>query len=136
MASKDRPGHKTSGAQIRGPRERSARPDDVDAIWDEIGSKHYSVVRQDELFARLRHAVEARSRSDPEAFAAEMFARMVGLVGYLSLRSMFFVGQRLAQHDRAYRSEGPLRIPTDVVETLLPRLMDVQAHLAELSTLR
>ncbi len=134
MARKTRHTAESSGTRestIRERREQAARSGDVDAIWGEITTKHFSMVDQEELFALLLRALDVRSR-DPEAFAAENFTRMIGFVSYLTLRAGFYVNHRIARHGHATRDNGPADFPPEVAEKLIPRLMDLQGHLTEL----
>ena len=110
-------------------RQQAARSGDIDAIWHEIATQPWTMVDQEELFGHLLRAIEVRSRRDPEAFAADAFARMIGLVSYLTLRGHYYVGHRVARHGKATRGGGPADLPPDVSEKLLPRLMDLQGHL-------
>src|SRR4051794_12369618 len=117
---------------IRERREQAARAGDVDAIWHELVTRHFSMVDQEELFGLLLRALDARSRDDPAAFAAENYTRMVGFISYLALRTSFYVSHRIARHGRSTRHDGPSDFPPDVAERLIPRLMDLQGHLTEL----
>ncbi|MEO6808905.1 MAG: hypothetical protein ABI353_07315 [Isosphaeraceae bacterium] len=113
-------------------RELAARSGDIDSLWNELTTRHYSLIDQEELFGHLLRALEVRSRRDPEAFAGDTFARMIGFVSYLTLRSTFYVNARIARYGRATQGNGPAAFPPDVAEKLIPRLIDLQGHLAEL----
>ena len=132
MASTKRPGPEPTQPREPTPREKAARSGDIDALWDELVTKKWTMVDQEEIFGHLLRAIEVRSREDPEAFAGDMFARMTGLIGYLTLRSHFYLGHRVGQHGRATRDWGPADFPKDVVESLLPRTLAFQGHLSEL----
>ena len=135
MPKKSRPDPESTEARepsIREKRELAARSGDIKALWDEITTKHYSMVDQAELFDLLLRALDVRSRRDPEAFAGETFARMIGFISYLTLRSTFYVNHRITRNGRASRDNGPADFPPEVAEKLIPRLMDLQGHLTEL----
>lgn len=132
MASKKRPGPKSPEAREPTPRELASRSGDVDTLWNELTTRHFSMVDQEEIFGHLLRAIEVRCRQDPEAFAAENFSRMIGFVSYLTLRATFYASHRIARHGRATRDNGPADFPPEVAEKLIPRLMDLQGHLSEL----
>ncbi|WZO96107.1 hypothetical protein EP7_003089 [Isosphaeraceae bacterium EP7] len=123
---------RAAGPTVREMREQATRDGDVDALWAELTKRHFSMVDQEELFGLLLRALEVRGRRDPEAFAADNFVRMIGFVSYLMMRSTFYINHRIAQHGRATQTKGPADLPADVSGTLLPRIMDLQGHLAEL----
>lgn len=131
MPKKLRPDPEAREATIREHREKASRTGDVDAIWDELTTRHHSMVDQEELFGLLLRALDVRGR-DPEAFAAENFTRMIGFVSYLTLRGHYYINFRIARNGRASRDHGPSDFPPDVAEKLIPRLMDLQGHLTEL----
>ena len=135
MAIKTRPTPEADEAReptIREKRELAARSGDIDSLWNELTTRHYSLIDQEELFGLLLRALDVRSRLDPEAFAGDTFARMIGFISYLTLRSSFYVNARVARHGRATQGNGPADFPPDVAETLIPRLVDLQGHLIEL----
>ncbi len=132
MASKVRQSPESTEPREPTPREQAARSGDIDTLWNELTTRHYSMVDQEEIFGFLLRAIEVRCRQDPEAFAGDTFARMIGFVSYLTLRSSLNVNFRIARHGRATRDNGPADIPAEVADRLIPRHMDLQGHLSKL----
>ena len=132
MAYKAHPGPESPEPRDPTPREQAARSGDVETLWNELTTRHYSMVDQEEIFGHLLRAIEVRSLQDPEAFAGETFARMIAFVSYMTMRSAFYVTHRITRHGRATRDNGPADFPPEVAERLIPRLMDLQGHLTEL----
>jgi len=135
MASKKRPGHRSPearGPSIRELRKIAGQTGDVDALWNELTTRHFSMVDQEEIFGHLLRAIEVRSREGPEAFAGDTFARMIGFISYLTLRAAFYLNHRVSRHGRATCDHGPADFPPEVADKLIPRLMDLQGHLSEL----
>lgn len=135
MASKTRPTPETDEAReptIRELREQAARLGDVDALWNELTTRNWSMIDVEDVFGHLLRAIEVRSRRDPEAYAGETFSRMIGFVSGLLFRSHYYLNFRIARNGRATRDNGPSDFPPEVAEKLIPRLMDLQGHLSEL----
>src|SRR4051812_41091966 len=114
MASKSQPGPRSTETREPTPREQAARSGDIDTLWNELTTRHYSMVDQEEIFGHLLRAIEVRCRQDPEAFAGDTFARMIGFVSYLTLRATFYVNHRITRHGRATRDNGPADFPPEV----------------------
>jgi hypothetical protein len=92
------------------------------------------MIDREAVFKGLLQALEVRSRSDPERFAADVFERMTTLVTSLLLRCHLHLATCIEQHGRAVRmrAQPPGDLPAVAVETLIPRTMQLQEHLATL----
>jgi hypothetical protein len=115
-------------------RARSAREGDVEALWNVLVNTPWDRIDREVVFKQLLQALEVRSRSDPERFAAEVFERMTTLVTSLLLRCHIYLVTSLEQHGRALRmrAQPPGDLPAVAVESLIPRTIQLQEHLATL----
>jgi hypothetical protein len=107
-----------------------ARTGDVDGLWRVLTTSLPGLFGVEETFQLLARAIQVRSRQAPAAFAAELYSRMVGFVGYLTMRTHLYAGRLVAVHDRHDR--GFAELPRELTDVLLPRLVQLQEHLAEL----
>jgi len=109
----------------------------VDALIDSGGDVHPA-----DPLRQLRALVRDRASQDATAFADDVLQHGLELVGYLAIRTQILMERAMLQHDRNLLSgylHSPL--PETVTERLLPRLTQMQRHLAEMlemqaSTLR
>src|SRR5262249_30073049 len=111
-------------------REEMARTGDVDGLWRVLTTSVPGLFGVEETFQLLARAIQVRSRHAPAAFAAELYSRMVGFVGYLTMRTHLYAGRLVAVHDRYGR--GFAELPRELTELVLPRLVQLQEHLGEL----
>ena len=111
-----------------------ARMGDVENLWNVLISTPWDMIDREAVFKQLLQALEVRSRSDPERFAAEVFGRMTTFVASLLLRCHLHLATCLEQHGRAVRmwAQPPGDLPAVAVETLIPRTLQLQEHLATL----
>ena len=111
-----------------------AREGDVEALWNLLISTSCDMIDLEAVFKQLLQALEVRSRSDPERFAADVFERMTTLVTSLLLRCHLHLATCLEQHGRAVRmrAQPPGDLPAVAVETLIPRTLQLQEHLGAL----
>jgi hypothetical protein len=111
-----------------------ARESNVEAIWNILVSTPWDRIDREAVFKQLLQALEVRSRSDPEAFAAEVLGRMTTFVTSLLLRCHLHLATCLEQHGRAVRmrAQPPGDLPAVAVESLIPRTLQLQEHLATL----
>jgi hypothetical protein len=100
----------------------------VDALIDSGGD----VYPADPL-RQLRAMVRDRASQDATAFADEVLNHGLELVAYLAIRTQILIERAMLQHDRNLRAgylHSPL--PETVTAGLLPRLTQIQRHLAEM----
>src|SRR5260370_32718244 len=76
-------------------------------------------------------AAEVRARSDPEAYARELFSLMVGFNSFLLMRTQIHIADRVVGRGPLPTTPTIADLPNDVVERLLPRLAEQQRGLAE-----
>jgi hypothetical protein len=115
-------------------RARWASAGDVENLWSVLVNTPWDRIDREAVFKQLLQALEVRSRSDPERFAAEVFERMTTLVTSLLLRCHLHLATCLEQHGQAVRMRGqpPGDLPAVAVESLIPRTLQLQEHLATL----
>jgi hypothetical protein len=106
----------------------------VEDLWNLLVNTPWDRIDREAVFKQLLQALEVRSRSDPERFAADVFERMTTLVTSLLLRCHLHLATCLEQHGRAVRmrAQPPGDLPAVAVETLIPRTLQLQEHLATL----
>jgi hypothetical protein len=111
-----------------------ARTGDAEALWNVLVNTPWDRIDREAVFKQLLQAMEVRGRSDPERFAAEVFERMTTFVASILLRCHLHLATCLEQHGRAVRmrAQPPGDLPAVAVETLIPRTMQLQEHLATL----
>jgi len=100
----------------------------VDALIDSGGDVHPS-----DPLRQLRAMVRDRASQDATAFADEVLNHGLELVAYLAIRTQILIERAMLQHDRNLRAgylHSPL--PETVTAGLLPRLTQMQRHLAEM----
>jgi len=85
------------------------------------------------VFGLFLRAIEVRCRADPALFAGEMLARVFGLTSFLVLRTHHHASRLIAVHDRSTRGRGSAELPRELMELVLPRLLELQTHLAEIA---
>ena len=120
------------GPSIRELRMQAAERGDVDYFLDAIRTRPWCTFSIGEMLRHLLRAAEVRARADPAAFSRELFSLMVGFNSFLLLRTQIYVAERVVgRGDWPPRPRSPTS-PIDVVERLLPRLVEMQAGMAEI----
>jgi hypothetical protein len=111
-----------------------ARAGDVESLWNVLVNTPWDRIDREAVFKQLLQALEVRGRSDTELFAAEVFERMTTFVAWLLLRSHLHLATSLEGHGRAVRmrAQPPGDLPAVAVESLIPRTLQLQEHLATL----
>ena len=79
----------------------------------------------------LQRAVSVRVRRDPTLFSQEILGEILGVVGYMVLRSHCHLQQLMLEQDEARHSRGVWSESVHLDE-VLPKVMALQAHFAEL----
>jgi hypothetical protein len=113
---------------------RWAREGDVEALWNVLVNTPWDRIDREAVFKQLLQALEVRCRSDPERFAADVFERMTTFVTSLLLRCHFYLATTLEQHGQGagMRRQPSGDLPVVAVESLIPRTLLLQEHLASL----
>jgi hypothetical protein len=93
---------------------------------------HPSILDFEEIWSFVLRAMEVRARQDPERFAADVYASMVSFTSYMAMRARFFLDRRLLHQGEAVRAGDPAGIDPHVYEDHLPKLVELQGHVAEL----
>jgi hypothetical protein len=120
------------GPSPREVRRRWAEEGNVEALLDLIRTKAWSLISVDEQLKNVMRACQVRAKSDPEGFSRELFAQMVGFNGFLLLRTQLFVTERVAGRGESPCTPTLADFTPDVVERLLPRLLELQRAVAEI----
>jgi hypothetical protein len=115
-------------------RARWAREGNVESLLNVLLSTKWDRIDREEVFRHLAQALEVQSRADPEEFAAAVMSRMTVFATTLLMRCHLHLGDCVEQGGRAQRMRGqpPGDLPRVAVEALVPRLMELQQHLAAL----
>jgi hypothetical protein len=110
-----------------------AEAGDVDGLWEALHTEDHTGLAWRWLLGHLLQAVEVRCQQDPARFAGEMFGRMMSLTSYLLLRTQFYATKLVRKHDSTGRECWSGALPHELTDQVLPRLMELQGHLAEVA---
>jgi hypothetical protein len=115
-------------------RARWAREGNIDNIWNVLISTQWDRIDREEVLRHLAQALEVQSRADPQEFAAAVMSRMTVFATTLLMRVHLHLGDCVEQGGRAQRMRGqpPGDLPRVAVEALVPRVLELQQHLAAL----
>lgn len=132
-AAGDRPSGDAMAPSPREIRAGWAGAGDVESLWDLLVDSRWDDIQQEDVFRLLIRALEVRSE-DPERFAAETFRRTTVLVTSLLLRCHLHLANCIEQDARAtrLRARPPGDMPRVAVAELIPRVIEMQEHLAAL----
>jgi len=125
---------KPRGTSIAEQREAMARRGDVAGLVG-IWTNPYASINFGEIANLVRRAVEQRAGSDPTRLADDLFTEMLSLAGYLLLRGTVYARRLIAQEDSNAQCRSNWHMSGDL-EALLPKLFELQKHVAELGQLR
>lgn len=120
------------GPSIRELRIQAAERGDVGYFLDAIRTRPWCTFSIGEMLRHLMRAAEVRARSDPAAYSRDLFALMVGLNSFLLMRTQILVAERVVGRGPLSSTPSLSDFTVDVVERLLPRLMQMQAGMAEI----
>jgi len=111
-----------------------AEAGDVDALWDLLSRSRWCDIDREDVFKLLVQALEVRSKADPARFASEVMGRMTVFVTTLLMRSHLHLAACVEQDGRAVRrrAQPPGDLPRLAIEVLIPRVVQLQEHLASL----
>ena len=112
-------------------RETMAAEGDVDGVWAELTRPRPGAFDPAEFFPLLLKAVEVRAHRSPEHYSAEILAKMVALVSYLTLRSHFLLAARVEQYDHSPQGRGRVELPPAFTERVIPQLLALQESLGQ-----
>jgi hypothetical protein len=111
-------------------REQLARAGDVRGLFQLIAGSGPGLLDIKSAYSLLYQALDVASSRDPADFAGEIFQQMVSFSSYVLLRVQLQCKQSLEQHDYRCGGQGQ-QLPTDLVETELPQLHEIQAQVSE-----
>lgn len=114
-------------------REQMAAAGDVEGLWAFICRADWGLHDLPQAFKLLLKAIEVAGQKDPERFSRDIFAHMVALPAYLIFRTHYYIGTLLSQYDRVTQSNGPPSLSTELMEKFVPRLVELQTHVAALA---
>ena len=120
------------GPSPRETRRRWAADGNVEAILDLIRNTPWSSISVGEQLQNLLAACRAGAKADPEGFSRHVFAELVGLNTFLTLRTQLFVTERVVGRGPMPCTPTLVDFSPDVNERVLPRLLDLQRAMAEI----
>ena len=88
----------TRWPELNRRRRELAEAGEVGPLWELVTTAPWSMVNHEDVFRLLLGALEVRARRDPQGFAEECFARMVGMTSYLVYRSHYILGLKVEAH--------------------------------------
>lgn len=111
-----------------------AEAGDVDALWDLLSRSRWCDIDREDVLKLLIRAMEVRGRADPARFSSEVMGRMTVFVTTLLLRSHLHLAACIEQDGRAVSrlARPPGDLPRVAIEALIPRVVQLQEHLASL----
>jgi hypothetical protein len=123
----------------RGPRPSEvwagwAREGNVEGLWHVLVHTPWDRIDREKVFGHLAQALEVQSRGDPTKFAAAVISRMTVFTTTLLMRAHLHLAACVEQdgRDRRMRAQAPGDLPRVAVEALVPRMLEIQQHLAAL----
>lgn len=116
--------------------EEAAATGDPFALFDEIMAAPFYELEISEEFPKLQQLVQQASRNDPLGFAKKMLDRGFSTVSYLALRIEFYITRMLGPTDQAFDRQVKAGLQQDIFHELLPRLMEMNQHLAAMAMAR
>lgn len=122
------------GPSPREVRAGWAKNGDVEPLWRLLADSPWDRIDREDVVKLLFQALEVRSRADPARFAADVMGRMTVFVTTLMMRSHLLLAAAIEQDGRAVRMRArpPGDLPRVAVESLIPRTLELQEHLASL----
>ena len=111
-----------------------AREGDVEALWNVLVNTPWDRIDREKVLGHLAQALEVQSRADPKEFAAAVMSRMTVFATTLLMRCHLHLAACVEQdgRDRRMRAQPPGDLPRVAVESLIPRTLELQQHLAAL----
>ena len=111
-----------------------AREGDVEALWNVLVNTPWDRIDREKVLGHLAQALEVQSRADPKEFAAAVMSRMTVFATTLLMRCHLHLGDCVEQGGRALRmrAQPPGDLPRVAVEALVPRVLELQQHVAAL----
>jgi hypothetical protein len=85
-------------------------------------------------FERLARIARRRALSNPDAFAKEILDHGLSAAGFLHFRLVYYIDRLLSNYDLG--RDGGASLPKEVVDVLLPALMQLDRHVADLTVMR
>jgi hypothetical protein len=111
-----------------------AREGNVEDLWSLLLDRPWVRIDREKVLGHLTQALEVRSRADPEEFAARVLSRMTVFATTLLLRCHLHLAACVEQDGRDRHMHGypPGDLPKVAVEALVPRVLEMQQHVAAL----
>ncbi len=120
------------GPSIRELRIQAAERGDVDYFLDAIRTKPWCTFSIGEMLRHLMRAAEVRAKADPAGYSRELFSLMVGFNSFLLMRTQIYITERVVGRGALASTPSISDFSVDVVERLIPRLVQMQAGMAEI----
>jgi hypothetical protein len=101
-----------------------------------LATSHPAEVDNQREFGRLARLARRKALLDPDGFCDEVLDYGAAIIGYLNLRLVFYAERLIERSDFGHGRDAGANLPADVMEKVLPSLIQVQRHLADMSLLR
>jgi hypothetical protein len=121
----------TVGPSMREVRKRWAESGNVDELLNLIRDTPWCLISVNEQLGNLQRAYEVRAKSDPAGLSREIYSRMIGFNAFLLERSQLYIHERIVGRGDFPSTATIADFSIDVVERLLPRLLDMQRAMCE-----
>lgn len=114
------------------PQDAPSHEDALDRLIETLDHRGVFTPDFEHVWTKLLATMRAESRRDPANFGRRMLDEAIAFAGYLALRGRHCTAGRHADWDRSRRAQG--RGGPDLVldDRDLPRLLELERHLADL----
>jgi hypothetical protein len=112
-------------------RAKLAEAGDVQGLMDDFAQSPSGCTNWKQAYKQMQRAIEVACQREPWKFAGEVFQSLTRFATYVSLRLQLACGSFMAQDDCGPQG-SPTHLPPDLMTNLIPPMMQMQRHVAEL----
>jgi hypothetical protein len=112
-------------------RAKLAEAGDLQGLMDDLAQSPSGSTDWKQVFKHMQRAIQVASEKEPWNFAEDVFRSMTRFACYASLRLQLACSSVMAQDDFAPKG-SPTHLPTDLMTNLVPPMIQMQRHCAEL----